>query len=63
MRRLGVVVPAPGVGGVLARHFLQKHHIRAHLAHRLAQFMEHEFAVEHSKAFVDVHGQDLERKI
>lgn len=54
VRAQWVVVVAFGVAAVAARDFLQKHHIGAHGAHRLAKLVENEPAVERSKALVDI---------
>ena len=60
MRRLGVVVELLAMLEVIARHLLQKHHIRAHDAHRVPQFGQDELAVEKSESLVDIDREHLE---
>ena len=61
VRHLRKVGQTAGVPVVCAQHFLQEHQVRRHVAHGLAQLMQHEAPVEGGEAFVHIHGEHLER--
>ncbi len=57
-RPIGV---ARGVPLMQTDDFLQEHDVGRHAAHRIAQFVQHETAIELSEALVGVEGQQLQR--
>ena len=48
---------------VRAHHFLQANNIGADGAHRVAKFRQNEASVKRGKAFVNIDGEYLERKL